>query len=62
MLRKQTRNKPTKEEFEIVKAYKREWMREYREKKKLEMIYKDIPIEEEPQPSKREKVFVAQRE
>jgi hypothetical protein len=37
-------------------------MREYHVKKKLEMIYEDIPIEEKPQPLRREKALASQRE
>jgi len=37
-------------------------MRELREKRKLDMINEDMPIEEEPKPSQRDMVLAAQRE
>lgn len=62
MPRKRSRIKPTQEEIEAKNAKKAMAMRELREKRKLDTINEDIPIEEEPQPSQRDMVLAAQRE
>jgi len=61
-LRKRSRIKPTQKEIEAKNAKKAAVVRELHEKRKLDMINEDMPIEEEPQPSKRDMVLAAQRE
>lgn len=61
MSRKWSRIKQTQGEKEAKNAKKETYMREHHEKK-LEMVFKEIPIEEEPQPSIRDMELAAQRE
>ena len=54
--------KITDDKLQAIKDKEKKWMREYREKKKLGTIDENKPVEEELQPSKREKKLAAQRE